>query len=526
MEEQERVCNLIHKFLKLNNICIGHDRLKLELYGNPDYPKLFSILQALASLNVPFSAYETDNKKEDFKNLPDSFLALVLDYHGAHRIALIKRSKDGILVEFEKKIKQNVTEEVFVEFWSGIAITIENKESSLVYYYKSIFGNRNILLLLLFIGLISGHLGNNPTLLNSVHFILSLSGFFIGILIFMVEINLSTTMTEKICAKSNKTFNCTDLITSKSALLFNSFKLGDAVVVYFSILVLSNLLFGNNPMHIYTLSFTLGMLSIPAIFYSVFLQLKTSKSCILCLAVLVVLSLQLILVSLFFFEDLVFSTGFTLKILLVSITLFFLWKVTRNIIEENRNGFSLSMKYIKLKRNYKIFEFLLDSNPSIITYIGNSNEIIFGNKNATVELIFVTNPNCQFCKMAYETIHNIIENYGEYVRVVFRIGSLENDASELQIANDLIRIYNEEGEKECYDELKQLFQKDNRIKLKESGGSTDLGYKYILDLQGQWAKANALDYVPVLIVNQRLYPSEHYEIEDLSFFMDNLIQID
>lgn len=523
MEEQHRVTHLVGKFLRMNFIHVSSRQLKLALQPNSEYPGIGSVLAAFSSLDIQFSAYEIENKELDLARLPPIFMTLVVDYRGINRIAVVKKKHDGILVEFENGIRQHIGEEVFVRYWSGIAIAITGGASFWKYYFRSIFPPKNTAFILALLGLVALYLSYAPSLWQLLYFMLSAVGLFVGILIFTVEMDLNSGIAQKVCGSSQTGSNCRSLIRSESAVLFPSFKLGDAVIVYFALLILSHVIFGRHSIYLHSMDYVFALLSIPVILYSLYLQWKLSTACALCLSVIMILISQLVVLIFASDSEVAFSVSFVFGIMILSLALFFLWRVVREIIGENEKGFESDLKYRKLKQDFRIFEFLLHRGGPAIGKLECLGEITFGNRDASVELILVTNPDCPYCKEAYRSIDYLLENYGGQIRVIFRMGSLDGDASELGIAYRLLEIYHQQGERECYEQIRRLFHGDNWDVL---GNGDEAYYKNILYLQRQWMEENALRYVPILLVNQHLYPVGHYDIDDLRYFIDHLILID
>lgn len=520
-DERSRVYGLINKFLKQSNLYIGQDKLRSNLYSNPNFPGIVAIADEFENLNMELSLLESEDKEKDFVDLPDLFLALVKDYHGADRLALIQKNNTNVKVIFDDTIIQTITPSKFIESWSGIIAVLE-KKTALKYYFDLYFTKVNILISMLVFGVLFWFIRSDLGLLQSLHFILGIAGLILSVLIFYVDAEINSSLVGKVC--TSEKYNCNDVINSVGSTVFKYFKLSDIVVVYFVSLLCCHILFIDNPQYLYSLFSLLAFLSIPAIFYSVYYQWKILKNwCSLCLSIVFVLCLQITVLLFLPHNEIDLNLYFLACTAFLFTSIYLGWAKIRELLNIAKELSVVNIKYHSFKRNIQVFNYLHTKNPKIDTAIETGKEIAFGNKDAELQLIFIINPDCPFCKKAYIAIDNILRNYGDSVYVIFRFYLFGNDDLEIESANKMLRIYHTDTEN-SYSHIKQMFEGDNSHNgLNNNGESLDVNFNDVLIAQKQWCEANNINYAPAVILNQRLYPTEQYEFNDLSFFIDKLI---
>ena len=153
-----------------------------------------------------------------------------------------------------------------------------------------------------------------PNLFQSVHFVLSIIGLAISILIIKHELGHTSRIINQLCDGKEST-SCDDVLDSKGASVLNFFKLSDIGIVYFLGLTLSwiaNLFLGLDSAVIEVVS----LIAMPITFYSIYYQYAVVKKwCPLCLAVVIILWCQS--GSLFFESTLFTNVGFGVSNVLI-----------------------------------------------------------------------------------------------------------------------------------------------------------------------------------------------------------------
>jgi len=306
---KEPLAYFVKKLLKNNKIGINEDELEFQLLSHPTYPSLHAITGVLDHFSVKNFALEIPRNIETFNLLPNSFLAFVKDdiYNG---LVLINKQNQGCQLSFDDKKKTMLSASDFVEVWTGIVVIIDEENQKFASESKKkYFTDRNIIIVLVsFLAILFLY---KTTLFPAIHFLLSVAGLAICILILNHELGISSKMLDKFCSKESKKTSCDAVLNSKGANLFGFLKLSDVGIIYFVSLILSwSLLKNNNTSNNSIILITL--LALPFTFYSIFYQYKVAKKwCLLCLSVVLILWLQAI--SLYFSDFRFDNALFNLK---------------------------------------------------------------------------------------------------------------------------------------------------------------------------------------------------------------------
>uniref|UniRef100_UPI00404B0E7E vitamin K epoxide reductase family protein n=1 Tax=Fulvivirga sp. TaxID=1931237 RepID=UPI00404B0E7E len=124
--------------------------------------------------------------------------------------------------------------------------------------------------------------------LATVYMVLVLCGLLLAYLIVQQAYGIESKLADSVCGFVGKPTNCKQLITGKDQRLFGVVGYTDAVVVYFSTLLVM-MVRGYDP----TPGLVLGLISLPVVFYSLVVQYRKKIVCGLCMATIAVLVAQL-----------------------------------------------------------------------------------------------------------------------------------------------------------------------------------------------------------------------------------------
>ncbi len=224
----------------------------------------------------------------------------------------------------------------------------------------------------------------NTTSWYTVTFLLlSIIGIITSIAIIKQELGLKTTLGDAFCSGTDDKKDCDAVLTSKGAEIFKGYKLSDFSILYFTGLSLLTFFQISNP----AISFTISLFAIPVTLYSLYYQYAVVKKwCLLCLSIVAVLWIQA-LVPIFTNTYLTDFITFDFVVLgLIALSTIVAWSYIKPLFTDNHQLKNEKIENVKFKRNYTLFESLLNRSPKINTSINNSNEIIFGNPNSNLEI--------------------------------------------------------------------------------------------------------------------------------------------
>ncbi len=361
------------------------------------------------------------------QEIPYPAIAQIRNKDGEFFVVLQKIEDETITyIHTEKGI---ITEAItdFAKLWTGVTLLIEKNENSAEPNYKEnkkqeIIENLRVPLLLLVLGLVVAYQAMQFTnMLNFVWLATKLVGTILSVLLLWQSLEKNS-LIAKLCSFNKKT-DCNSLLTSPAANLFGVVSWAEIGFFYFCG-SLCWLLFFNYNLFIFNI---LAYLSLPFVAWSVWYQWKIAKVwCPLCLGVAAVLLIELsptpalrnvapptgegVLQGIFSPPlwgglggafGLVISIYFFLKPFFVSAT-----KVPK-----------LQKELAIFKNNFDIFKNLLHQQKHINEETL-PQQIILGNVEASLTLVFVTNPDCPPCKAAKPKVEALLEQFSEELKVV------------------------------------------------------------------------------------------------------------
>jgi thiol-disulfide isomerase/thioredoxin len=275
----------------------------------------------------------------------------------------------------------------------------------------------------------------------------------------------------------------------------------------------------------YNLLIGLSLISLPVIAYSIYVQaVVVKKWCPLCLATASVLCCQFLLS--YFLNSL--YLGFdTMSFLILGSSTFFVFTIygyIKPLISKNLSLSKTEIEFYKFKRKFSLFESLHHRKPFLDTSISQINEIIFGNKNAKIEVVVITNPLCGYCKATHQAIDYLLKNYTNDIKVTirFNINTENKEDISYKISTALINLYQKDIVA-CREAMHQIYTDGVDVsKWLETYKTYTANTQYeILETEKQWCTSNNINFTPSVYLNNKEFPKE-YDLSDLSFFMEDL----
>jgi hypothetical protein len=317
------------------------------------------------------------------------------------------------------------------------------------------------------------------------------------------------------------------VINSNGAKLFGLFMLSDISFVYFSSITLSWFAYNVLSIFNYNVIVMLSLLAIPVIIYSIVYQgFIVKKWCPLCLATASVLTCQAILA--YFMNPLYFNVetkGFFI-VMASTLLVITIYIIVKSLIREKLYLGKEQVAYYKFKRKFSLFNSLYSQNTTLDTSLGFSDEIIFGNKNANIEIVVITNPMCHFCKATHQAIENLLKTNEKDIKVTirFNINTENKEDVPYKIATALVNIY-QKYENVCREAMHQVYTEgvdvDKWLSMYDSHTKTN--QYQLLEAEKNWCITNNINFTPAVYINNKEFPKE-YKLSDLQFFMDDLLE--
>ncbi len=515
---------IVQKLLSSNGIVYDKKELDFQIQSHPSYPSLHAITGVLDHFNIENIAAEVPTDVQTLQQLPDSFIAQISTDTGNDLVTVKKDTKKSTytIISGDDSSKK-LTEGGFLTQFTGIIVAVEKTDD--ITTSKENKGLKNIVLFgLISVIIIYMLINKGNSLINFAYSFLALLGVFTSYSILQQELGESTAIGNAFCSGTNEKKDCDAVLNSKGAEIIKNHKLSDLSIIYFSSVLLASFLLSNlNPLYI------ISFVALPVTLYSIYYQYKVVKSwCLLCLTIVGVLWLQ---AGLFFvegqFTTIVAELNLTDIILTVAsfISVYTIWNFVKPMVKELRLLQKEKINFVKFKRNFNLFNSLLTKSPKLDTAITATNELIFGNKNASLEIITVTNPFCGHCKGVHEIVHDILNKYNDAVKIIirFNVGTDDEENPGVKVATTLLELYNTGKIEDCKVALDDIYRDTNYDKwaAKWINKAHTTNPIEVLKAEKDWCTTNGINFTPEILINGKSFPKE-YDRSDLIFFIEDL----
>ncbi|TCP25006.1 peptidase C39-like protein [Tenacibaculum skagerrakense] len=514
---------IVQRLLSKNKIAHDKKELAFQIKSHPSYPSLHAITGVLDHFNIENVAAEVPTDIQTLHQLPESFIAQVNTDEGTDLVTVIKvKNKPQYSIYSNSSKDTIVTESEFIQKFTGIIVAVEKTENETA--GKEANSVVDYILLFALLGITGFLTFDKIGALNLAHLLLSVFGIIASYSILNQELGESTVIGDAFCSGNSEKKDCDAVLNSKGAEIFKGHKLSDLSIIYFIGLTVASLSLSNfYPVYLISLA------ALPITLYSIYYQYQVVKSwCTLCLSIVGILWLQ---ASLVFFETTEINSLINLATKDIVITALsfigtytswrYLKPLIRNVIDLRKE----KIEAVKFKRNFNLFNTLLQKSPKLNTTIEKSGEIVLGNKKSPVEITVITNPFCGHCKPVHKLVDQIIERYHDNVKVIvrFNVPVDHPDSDGVIVANRLIELYNEQGEKVCMEAMSEIYgsieYNDWLSKWKKSNDFSK--YLEVLQNEKSWCNENGINFTPEILINGKSFPKE-YSRTDLSFFIEDL----
>jgi thiol-disulfide isomerase/thioredoxin len=185
------------------------------------------------------------------------------------------------------------------------------------------------------------------------------------------------------------------------------------------------------------------------------------------------------------------------------------------------------IKSVKFQRNFKIFETLLYKSEKLNTTIATKQEVVFGNRNAKLELVVITNPFCGHCRPIHENIEKILKKYNNEIKVVVRFSiNTDNIKSDgVAITTRLLEIYDKQNKDEALNAINDIYNgMETVLWLKKWGNCNEKEKQLdVLKEERDWCTDNKINFTPEILINGYSFPKE-YQKSDLKYFIEDLLE--
>ncbi len=524
----EQLHFILEQLLQRYQIHIPSAELKLQLQSHPSYPSLHALTGVLTHFGIENIALRVPKDEATLAQLPKYFIANV-SYQKHMELVLVEKEATGLKIFYEKGKVLKVELSGFLEAWNGIVVAIEKNENlvesttnrTIAISKKTAFALIVILLLIV--------VYFQASTVATVHFLLSLIGLGLSIIIIQHEFGLNAATTNRFCNLSETT-SCEAVLHSKGAKLFGWIKMSDLSLLSFINYSLIWLLFFISGITNYSLLWLASLSALPFVGYAIIYQAKVVKKwCPLCLTVATILILQAVLVvttqltNVWSFPNILATVLILLSISGTTLS----WLFLKPLLTKTFALAKIEMAYYKFKRNFDVFKTLHRKNEVLSTTTPIAGELVFGNQNAAVQLLLVTNPLCFYCKQAHRDIEQLLHQAKDKLKLTIRFNArpAEKERIDYQVITHLYHSYHTEGSAACLEKLSSVYAEEVDLEawLATQETLANKNYEKIFEQQEEWGRANGINFTPALYLNERAFP-QAYQRSDLIYFIEDLIE--
>jgi uncharacterized membrane protein len=522
--------NDIIDYLEQLRIPVSKKYVQKFLLSHADYPSLLCVSDLLENLGLDFEIKRLEIC--DLREFHSPFL--LLSEHGRMGFNLVQCQKD-----LEKlKVRNEFGSAVLIEVKPTLDILNEQHRKS---YLRQVSLKWIVIMVVSFlVTLMITSLILSFSWFGLIWMVISGFGLVASYLIYSKDLGFKYSAVEKFC-NFGKNSNCDKVLESDNSKVLGFIKFSDLIVSFFifQIVVFYISGFSNELSNIIWLLFqVLGAVSLPVIIYSIYIQYIVLKSwCKLCLLVSLILILQFAIISVKFYSS---FPNLSLVDLLGITTMTFLYPIilgiahfVRATVEETNESNQSMFRASRIKNSPEVFKHLLRQQRRV-DFTRFDQDIVIGNRNAKVQIIFVSNFYCHPCKVEHVEASLLVRLYPRHVAVTFRFVKVRKNFSDHISSAQYIfqywleNIFGRENESNLTDMmLHKWYAEMDILKFSEYfpviGEISEDVYK-LETLQESWIGEADVLRTPTIFINGYELPSL-YSLADLQTLIPDLEEL-
>jgi len=426
-------------YLKYLGIPISENYSKKIILSHPDYPSLLSVSDALEQLGIPSKVGKVE--EEHLSKIEFPFMI--------H----LESSREGlVLIMNEDDLSKD---RIDLTQWKGIVLKAESvekvrdSEHDEVYKKEQLIKKISMVLMVSLFAVLIIPVLETFSWINTALLSTSVFGVAVGYILFAKELGVTYKPVESFCNTSTRV-NCDKILTSDGANILSFFSLSEAVFSYFAFqLIVTGFVLGfSNSMESYLWVLAVGSgLTVPIVFYSIYYQAVKAKTwCRLCMVVNAILMIQVIFFGFLFVQEMITFQNVEVLPFVISLLVFLAISSAVILLKEKSDTASelvnAEIAGKRVKHDPEVFTHLLFQGTKV-DYSTEGEEMIIGNSNAPLSLLMVANINCYPCKLGFENVIELIDQYPEQVNVAIKFMMSRNTVHEIPASSFLIRYWKE-----------------------------------------------------------------------------------
>jgi uncharacterized membrane protein/thiol-disulfide isomerase/thioredoxin len=444
----ENALRAIESLLKLLNIKISSASLRNITY-QPEYPSLYSLSCFLSDMGIKNLGVQVTEK--EIHDIPCPAIAH-LNRDGGHFVVLKKVNDNVVYIDPDVGVVDKAVSD-FVAECSGAMLLIDrsnyvenNIESKKWEEERNTVKHRFIAVGLLAISIIYTLL--NLSLDIRLSFIVTVFGGSLSYALLIKWLGYGSGLANLCGFGGLSRANCDNVINS-SVSYVGTLHLSEVGLLYFFGKILLLLWGSIFSVQISPLLFVLAIIPLPFSLISVYYQSKVIGSyCPLCIGIMILLWADAGLLA-FFFELSRELSGDAIIALLFSCAIpLILWLPLREHVLNSARLVGVETAFHRLLNNNQVFASLTEDRPIEVPNLGR--EVMLGNVNSKIELVFIASPFCLPCKKMHNAIMRLVSEYPEMIRVkvLFLLKSLSEADQSMQMVRHLMYLQSQRSKEE------------------------------------------------------------------------------
>ncbi|MUP46519.1 hypothetical protein E0K83_12300 [Gramella sp. BOM4] len=512
--------NFFYQYISSEKISLNKDEFEYQFNSHPDYPSLLALSDTLSFFNIANGAFKIDSSEIDL--LPDRFLAQ-LEKHDNNVLSYVEK-KENLFFRTDEKERKAISKRELESLWSGVVVlleetganSLEKRPRSSMEFLLGIFSITTFLIILII---------EQFSITTLICYIFSIVGIWLSVTGLKDIFGFKNSLIDKFCQESSH-ISCNSILSSKKWKVLEIINFSDLAIIFFAaqFSYLTFMSLTNRIVEFFLVQKFLLFLSVPLLITSIYYQKFIEKKwCPICLMIIGLLVVELLYV-INYDVTIINSADITKEILLFLNIGFFTsysWFKLKNILVQKNYLRAEKLKANRFKRNYKLFKKVLETSRR---YKLPENKLTFGTPSAGLNIAIVTSPYCDYCKSPHYMLKSFLEKFQESISVsIYYNVSSANDNLRKFAKN--VTGYTLENTDSKYFEAVDFWYEVNDLekwlnKYNSLYNSEEIGN--LIKKQNTWFRQNDINFTPFLFINGYRYP-EHYDIEDLQFFIEELI---
>jgi len=516
---KNQIISLLHRS---NIYGIDQNDLHLQLLSNSEYPSLKAITDTLDYFGV--ENITANVPKDVLSQLPATFLAII-EENEQSELVLVSVKKEKVSLKKQGNKKAEITRDHFLTIWTGTIIAIEKADKKEFSGLLKLLQVEFVLFAGLIMSLVLLHVFTNTSWVATIQMLLAVFGIITSYLIAKEELGIKDQRMTKLCNSLSRTGEgCSATINSKEMGVLNRIPLKNISMIYFSSILIVLAVLGT---HISSL-FLLSIIAIPVVLLTLYAQAFIIKKwCLLCLIISLIVGSQFGLM-LYAFSGWDFSLSYFLYAGIIFLWVSFGWYQIKKLWTDRIQLKTTRMEYYRFKRNrHLFFNALYKGTPVNTSLLDSLDTISFGNKNAKIQMLAITNPLCGYCSEPFKTYAQLMDRYPDDIRIsiVFNVSSNEENTG-TQVALQMVDLYKKNKARALTSIIEWFKERDlNSWQEKYDQGPMSISpnSRQVINIHRSWCAKNEIHYTPKTIVNNHHFPKDPYVVDDLLFFIDDLL---